>query len=303
MLLDPSAVAPLISWEDDEAPSVGRWPVYVDFTDSILDRDAVLSTTAASVVPRTSGRWGRLRRRLRGIAAPSGVTSANIGRLLDEIGVERSTASPIVLVVGGGEVGLGADRLYDDPGVGVIGFDIYASPSVQFVADAHRIPLADGVVDGVVVQAVLEHVLDPARVVDEIHRVLRPNGVVYAETPFLQHVHEGAYDFTRYTESGHRWLFRWFDRLDSGVVGGAGVQTIWTIGALAGGLFRSRSATRVVRLALFWLRYLDRLVPEPHQIDGAAGCTSSVSGRRPRFPRPPCPRPIEGRSNVNCWCR
>jgi ubiquinone/menaquinone biosynthesis C-methylase UbiE len=69
------------------------------------------------------------------------------------------------------------------------------------VADGHQLPIADGSVDGVWIQAVLEHVLDPSIVVQEIHRVLTPGGVVYAETPFMQPVHEGAYDFTRFSLS------------------------------------------------------------------------------------------------------
>ncbi len=84
----------------------------------------------------------------------------------------------------------------------IAAFDIYYSANVQFIADAHSILLRDASVDAVVIQAVLEHVLDPQQVVDEIWRVLKPSGLVYAETPFLQHVHEGAYDFTRFTESG-----------------------------------------------------------------------------------------------------
>ena len=36
------------------------------------------------------------------------------------------------------------------------------------------------------------------------------SGIVYAETPFMQQVHEGAYDFTRYTVLGHRYLFKKF---------------------------------------------------------------------------------------------
>jgi len=58
------------------------------------------------------------------------------------------------------------------------------------------------VFDAVWIQAVLEHVLDPVRVVAEIHRVLRPGGLVYSEIPFMQEVHEGAYDFTRFRLSG-----------------------------------------------------------------------------------------------------
>ena len=66
-----------------------------------------------------------------------------------------------------------------------------SSRNTQFVADAHRVPLATESVDALVIQAVLEHVLDPWRVAAEIHRVLRPGGLVYADTPFLQQVHEG----------------------------------------------------------------------------------------------------------------
>ena len=87
------------------------------------------------------------------------------------------------------------------PTIDLISFDVYASPATQFVGDGHSIPLADGSVDGVIVQAVLEHVLEPTIVADEIHRVLRTGGIVYADTPFLQQVHEGAYDFTRFTDS------------------------------------------------------------------------------------------------------
>ncbi len=83
--------------------------------------------------------------------------------------------------------------------------------------------MTDESFDGVICQAVLEHVLDPYRCVEEIHRVLRPNGLVYAETPFMQQVHGGTHDFTRFTHLGHRRLFRKFAEVDSGVVCGPGM--------------------------------------------------------------------------------
>jgi ubiquinone/menaquinone biosynthesis C-methylase UbiE len=113
-------------------------------------------------------------------------------------------------VIGGGTIGNGMESLYDDPRLDLLAFDIYASENVQFLADGHQVPLKDGSVDAVWIQAVLEHVLDPQAVVAEIRRVLRPGGLVYASTPFMQQVHEGPYDFTRFTESGHRYLFRHF---------------------------------------------------------------------------------------------
>lgn len=269
MLASPAEVQKLIRW-DSPVEKVGDLPVYVDFADSVLDRDRLLVTGAGSDVARSSGRLGRLRRRLRGVAAPDGVTRRNVAVMVAALPRDAAGRST-VLVVGGGEIGLGVEQLYDDPTVQLVAFDIYASPTVQFVADGHRIPLHDAAVDGVLVQAVLEHVLEPDRVVAEIHRVLGPGGVVYAETPFLQQVHEGPYDFTRYTESGHRWLFRWFTRTESGVVTGPGVQLVWTIGALVTGLTRSRAVGKLARLAFFWLRWLDALVPADHQVDSACG--------------------------------
>ena len=82
--------------------------------------------------------------------------------------------------------------------------------------------------------------LEPGRWCAEIHRVLKPGGLVYAETPFMQQVHEGAYDFTRFTESGHRYLFARFDLIDSGVTAGAGTQLLWSLDYFVRGLFRSR---------------------------------------------------------------
>jgi hypothetical protein len=52
------------------------------------------------------------------------------------------------------------------------------------------------------------------RVASEIHRLLKSGGFVYSEIPFMQQVHEGAYDFTRYTLVGHRALFRALDDLE-----------------------------------------------------------------------------------------
>ena len=178
--------------------------------------------------------------------------------------------SPLVLVVGGGTVGNGVEAIYSDRRIRVVAFDIYFSPLTQFVADAHRIPLATESVDAVVIQAVLEHVLHPDQVVSEIRRVLRPDGLVYAETPFLQQVHAGAYDFVRYTSSGHRFLFRAFEEIASGPVAGPGTQLLWSVDHVVRGLLRSELAGKLARALFFWLRYLDRLIPTAFALDNAS---------------------------------
>jgi SAM-dependent methyltransferase len=245
----------------------GGQPVLVDFDDSILAEDEVAARSGGSVIERTPspGIKSRLYRVLLGTSRR---TQANAERFRQlALGLAER---PTVLIIGGGSRGAGTEALYQDPALRRIVFDIYASQLTDFIADAHRIPLKSQCVDAVWVQAVLEHVLDPWRVAAEIHRVLKPGGIVYAETPFLQHVHEGAYDFTRFTENGHRWLFRRFEAIDSGVVLGAGTTLLWSIEHAARGLFRSVRAGVIVKLLLFWVRGLDRLIPRGYASDAAS---------------------------------
>ena len=133
------------------------------------------------------------------------------------------SAHPRVLVIGSRVLGSGMEMLAEYPGLEVVESDVELGPRPLVLFDAHDIPFEDGAFDGVIAQAVLEHVADPSRVAAEIARVLKPRGFVYAETPFMQQVHEGAYDFTRFTHLGHRRLFRDFDEVASGVACGPGM--------------------------------------------------------------------------------
>jgi SAM-dependent methyltransferase len=252
-------------------PMVDRWPVVVDFERSVLTRqevDARAARTAGVRQELHTSRTDRLPRSLRRIWRPlNRAARDNVERLLALLPRPRGR----VLVVGGGTLGNGLEPLYaagDD--VEVIGLDLYGSDLTHVVADAHAIPLASGSVDAVVVQAVLEHVLDPARVVAEIHRVLAEDGLVYAETPFLQQVHAGRYDFTRFTASGHRYLFRRFTEIAAGTAAGPGTVLLWTVDHLVRGLTRSQLAGRLTRGLLFWLHHLDRWVPQPYANDSAS---------------------------------
>ncbi len=53
-------------------------------------------------------------------------------------------------------------------------------PLEFFSADAHFLPLADSSFDLVVSDNVLEHLSDPARAIQEMHRILRPGGMMFA---------------------------------------------------------------------------------------------------------------------------
>jgi SAM-dependent methyltransferase len=261
-------------WSEDSAgsridyPSVSGQPVLIDFGKSIANREAVLASGGASLVEnRRAGR--SVAKRV--VFGGNPVELGNAKRLAALLKQDAGERRPVVLVVGGGSLSGGVRYLRDNSGFQIVCFDIYASDQTDFVADAHAIPLKDGVVDGVWVQAVLEHVLTPATVVEEIARVLRPGGLVYAETPFLQPVHEKAYDFTRFTESGHRWLFRQFEEIDSGVVSGSGATLFLHLRYFAGAVLRNRRLGNLAALPFFWLRYFDRIIPRAHASDMASG--------------------------------
>lgn len=244
----------------------GDRDVLIDFADSVLEREATLASGGSSVVRR--GRWkewlGNLVNGRNGFAPH--YARDMIARL--EAGGNQA---PAVLVIGGGQVGNGSEALYASACVRVIALDIYLSPDVTLLADAHRLPLRDGSVDAVWIQSVLEHALEPWRIVEEIHRVLKPGGLVFADTSFLWPVCEGGYDFTRFTANGHRWLFRRFEVIDAGSSSGPGTVALVALRYLAQSLLRSTRLGQIATFPLVWLRFLDRLCDTRRGIDAAGG--------------------------------
>lgn len=181
---------------------------------------------------------------------------------------------PQILVVGGGVVGGGMDCLVDDPQIKLIETDAAIAPRTNLVCDGHDLPFADQSVDAVIVQAVLEHVVDPHRCVAEIFRVLKPGGLVYSDTPFIQQVHGRQFDFTRFTRLGHRRLFRQFEEIDSGVSCGPGVALAWTARYFLLSFFENQklraAASLFARLTLWPFKYFDLYLVNKQSASDAA---------------------------------
>lgn len=194
---------------------------------------------------------------------------AELGRLL------ALTPGPRVLIVGAGEGGVGAETLRQAHAA-ILMSDVAVGSVTDVCLDAHDIPFMNESFDAVIVQAVLEHVLDPQRVVAEITRVLRLGGLVYAETPFMQQVHMGAYDFTRFTLSGHRRLFRHFEEVRGGTAVGPGSALAWSLSYFVASFApRGRGRSILMKLAtfaFFWIKHFDRfLAHRDAAADAAAG--------------------------------
>jgi len=233
-------------------------PVLVDFDNSIVSEGDFLERIGESAITRHTDSK-TLRYHVRKFTRTRNLAAERVAAdLIVRLRGARCDAANTILIIGSGEVGNGMEEIYVAADIQRVGLDIYISDTTDIIGDAHSLPFADATFGAVWIQAVLEHVLDPQLVVDEIWRVLRPGGLVFSSTPFMQQVHEGAYDFTRFTCSGHRWLYRRFEEIESGPAIGAGTSLYWAIRYFFSAITGSRKWGNAIGLAFFWLKYFDR---------------------------------------------
>jgi SAM-dependent methyltransferase len=76
-----------------------------------------------------------------------------------------------------------------------------------YVCDLTGIPVEDGRFDYIVFNQVMEHLPEPKAVLRELNRVLKTGGQIICSTPLFYEEHERPYDFYRYTQYAHRYLF------------------------------------------------------------------------------------------------
>jgi SAM-dependent methyltransferase/uncharacterized protein YbaR (Trm112 family) len=257
-----------------EYPIVGGVPVLINESNSFVSIRQVVEQAGS---PSDSDSNDDLKAKLRRIW-PN--TSANLrarqnfsdvrAKLTKRGGKRR------VLIVGGGELGTGLDQIVNDPAFETVETDIYLGPRTMVICDAHDLPFEDGVFDAVVIQGVICWLVDPKRAVDEIFRVLNDSGLVYSETPFMQGVTGGRFDFVRYTNSGQQALFEKFKEHSSGPVSGPGMSLAWAYKYFLLSFATSRRMRSYLNafadLTGFWLKYFDRyLINKPGVYDSAAG--------------------------------
>src|SRR4030095_4083558 len=115
---------------------------------------------------------------------PSAHTSNPMGAEFEEI---LARGDQRVLHLGAGST----ERKY--PGCIELEHKIFRHTDV--VGDAHALPFRDSSFDWVFAFNVFEHLRDPARVAEEILRVLKPGGAFASHTAFLQPLHEAPRHF------------------------------------------------------------------------------------------------------------
>ncbi len=122
-----------------------------------------------------------------------------------------SNSDPIIINLGSGPKRLGPE---------FINVDVFPFEEVDVVADAHHLPFADNSVDAIFNESLLEHVANPAVVIDEISRVIKPGGIIYTSVPFMTPFHASPDDFNRWTKSGLKFIFSDFELVKEGVAAG-----------------------------------------------------------------------------------
>ncbi len=86
--------------------------------------------------------------------------------------------------------------------------EVYSTSQPDLYWDGYNIPLENSTIDSVLLTEVLEHCPEPQKVLRDINRVLKPNGVVVFSVPFIWYLHESPWDFYRYTPYAIEKMFK-----------------------------------------------------------------------------------------------
>jgi len=228
-----------------------------------------------------SGRLRELYRRL--AAAPGDQRTLASHRAFEGLFADLS-ADALCLSIGGGP-----RRIRPE----FVNVNLAAFPNVDVVADAYELPYADGAVDLVHCEAVLEHLEYPDRAAAEMFRVLHPNGRAFIVTPFLQPFHGCPDHFQNFTLSGHRRLFEraGFRIREAGTC----VGPVFALRDLFLNLLRTvlpgggagRSLARLAALLTVPILYLDRIAGERPGSPALASSTYLLLERQHEAARPP----------------
>ena len=145
-----------------------------------------------------------------------------------------------------------------------INLDIHIFSNVNVVGNGHLLPFKNQTFDVVICQAVLEHVRQPSVVIKEIQRVLRLNGTIYVEIPFLQGYHADPTDYYRFTIQGIEELLMPFQKIEVGICVGPMSTFCWWIRKIPTIFFKNKNFIKFIEFIMgwltFWLKYFDYIL-------------------------------------------
>jgi len=132
--------------------------------------------------------------------------------------IKELSKKNIIIDIGGGHPFQKEMKKYEkyfDNNYFTIDINLRFKPSI--VADAHNLPFKSQSIPAILCKALLEHVPEPHKVINEISRVLENDGKGLFYFPFLYpyHAREKYYnDYFRFTKDGIKFLFRSFSQVE-----------------------------------------------------------------------------------------
>lgn len=96
-------------------------------------------------------------------------------------------------------------------GLTYVGCDMRPGPGVDLIQDLHALDLPEASVGAVICVDTLEHVEYPRQAISEIHRILRPGGVLMLTSVMNFPIHAYPDDYWRFTPAGLQSLLSMFE--------------------------------------------------------------------------------------------
>jgi SAM-dependent methyltransferase len=178
------------------------------------------------------GAMAKIRRAAEKVFWPYPTLNLSAARCYAKIRAREGAAaqSRRYLMVGSGiDRGAGVSELGPEILGRMVNTDIEPFERVSVVGDGRALPFRDAAFDGVFSQGILCLVLDPLLAIAEMDRVLRPGGVIYLESPFVQPHLDAPTDSTRITLSGIREALRNYGEIDAGASMGPSSTFAWIL--------------------------------------------------------------------------
>lgn len=177
------------------------------------------------------------------------------------------------------EIGLNVGSGSSNLNPSLINLDIVFNPAIHCCGRAEALPFANNSFSLIISQEALEHVQHPIMALDEMFRVLKNNGTLYLQVPFIIGYHPGPTDFWRFMKEGIREIVEQsgFICKEIAISTGGGTGFYRIIVEFIAVLFSQVSeklylpCKGIAALLLFPFKWLDPLLLKGKQSDRIAG--------------------------------
>ena len=104
--------------------------------------------------------------------------------------------------IAGEGLDIGHDGTYEFSSDSITRLNIYAGKNIDVVCDGETYPFENETFDKIMLRCILEHVKKPLNILKECNRILKPNGKIVIEVPFVNPIHAAPDDYLRFTPNG-----------------------------------------------------------------------------------------------------